>query len=254
MPDIDFPFFWHLWLKIEVILEGILVDFDLFSIKRKKWNQCCNNLFICNKHTTWMFDHHCAKWCMSGAGLKVFLNTSGGSKMLSRTKNLSSREARGDDVFGVNHGWIPHLKQCHAAFKPKHAEYLIICQDYGLWIIGEEGWGKIFWVFLVFWGPKPYPIVSRELHFLYVTCGGFSEEILELQIKFPPGKEYMLLVCNPQAAAGETGVGIKSRQLDSSTAWALVFTDSYGKRKVAITYTFFLNWPQIKSVSHRGKD
>lgn len=154
-------------------------------------------------------------WCMSGAGLKVFLNTSGGSKMLSRTKNLSSREALGDDVFGVDHGWIPHLKQCHAAFKPKHAEYLIICQDYGLWKIREEGWGKIFWVFLVFWGPKPYPIVLRELHFLYVTCGDFSEEILELQIKFPPGKEYMLLVCNPQAAAGETGVGIKSRQLDS---------------------------------------
>lgn len=243
MPDIDFPSFFSFFLapliKNRSNFRGNSGWLWSISIKRKKWNQCCNNLFICNKHTNWMFDHHCAKWCMSGAGLKVFLNTSGGSKMLSRTKNLSSREALGDDVFGVDHGWIPHLKQCHAAFKPKHAEYLIICQDYGLWIIGEEGWGKIFWVFLVFWGPKPYPIVSRELHFLYVTCGGFSEEILELQLKFPPGKEYMLLVCNPQAAAGETGVGIKSWQLDSSTAWALVFTDSYGKRKVAITYTFF---------------
>lgn len=41
---------------------------------------------------------------MSGAGLKVFLNTSGGSKKLSQAKNLNSREDLGDDVFGVNHG------------------------------------------------------------------------------------------------------------------------------------------------------
>lgn len=75
--------------------------------------------------------------------------------------------------------------------------------------------GLFFLSLLSFLGPKAVSDCFQGATFLYVTCGGFSEEILELQIKFPPGKEYMLLVCNPQAAAGETGVGIKSRQLDS---------------------------------------